>query len=279
MASISKFVPGRFIMGLVLGHALLAGLASCLAWGDLAFEIGWSVESLRWALARGIPFGQATLLGCWTVIGSGRRAIRAILSLLALLLLWATVFVIQPLVRHRFDSATLVPGLALLGQSAVVLLIQCFLRCCFVWNLPAKGGPGTAEPDRPWQFGIRHLMVWTTVTALLLVLGRELMPHFTNMPEAYAFTLFGVANCAFSTPLLVLAERERGWLAGLLLSVVWLIAVTLGEIQVFLTMWIPVAIRERIWLVNGVQFTVIVGTMWSIRVAQQRQGFGGRQSP
>lgn len=279
MPSVFRYMPSLLITNLVVGHGLMAGLASRLAWIPLTREPGWSVEASQWALILGIPFGQATLLGCWTAMGSGRWAVRAMLSLLALLVVWAAVFVIRPLGRHRFDSEILLPLLALLGQAVVVLLLLSFLRRWHGWNWPAKEASGTNELGRPWQFGIRHLMVWTTATALLLTLGRLLAPYFAIDRELYDFMLFGVANCAFSTPLLALAMRERGVLVGVLLSVLWLIVVTLGEIQLFTALEPRSSIHERIWLVNGVQFAVIVDTMWPVRVALRRRAARCAQSP
>ena len=163
------------------------------------------------------------------------------------------------------------PSLAVLVQwLAMALLIDRLFRARG-WRIRRKDDAAFAEQTpQLFQFGIKHLLVWTTLIAVALALGRVVLPLVNwDRGDLPGFALFGAFNCIYLIPLMALALRDRGWIVGVALSLAWMTLVTLAEREMFDRVY---GGHEHSYLfgLNAVEATVIVGSLLAVRAAGWR---------
>jgi hypothetical protein len=179
-------------------------------------------------LLMGALFAQPLLFAVWMVMGPGTAVKRIPLTLTSfvILMLAGKLNVWEWLDRgDSFGSRFLIPGLALLGLSAAALWIVRWRTGWQIRRLPTSA----CEHSSANQFGLKFLLGWTTVCAVLLVAARGQL--FRGLPNGtllmvssgLAILMLLPALCA---PLIVLFPRPVGrlmWLAPLLwCAITWL---------------------------------------------------------
>lgn len=208
---------------IVLGCLLLAFLNA----SGQGFGVGYFL---------GTVFGHATLAAAWTAFGPLRWAWRLPLSLL-----WLAA-VNAALAWNIFRM----PG----GPRELMIAIACCVFGQFLilqipfWGLMAGYGlqlryfeDSLQSPDpKELQFGIRELLVFTTIIAVLLGLGRvavSLAPIYTPWmgPFVPIVAFFTVAAALMTAPLLLAALLPRLALPAVLLAILFVGIATLGEIS------------------------------------------------
>lgn len=150
-------------------------------------------------LAIGSLFAFTILPALWTTFGPGHRIVR---WPLACLLLIALPQAIYPSARSETISL-------LLGQMAIVvllLLVVMLLRFLLGIRLLRLTESSAMQPSvAVKQYGIRHLMILTTAIAVLLSVGRMIMPFLSRLPAAHdlpVWVFLAFSSCVICMPIL-----------------------------------------------------------------------------
>jgi hypothetical protein len=187
-----------------------------------------SENSLLIGLALGSMFGHAAVAAGWTALGPGPLIVR-----LPLALLWIFALVLTigfPLVMAHGEGGVFLVFIATLGGQWFlsqiplwIVALTCGLRLRFQHELLAH------EP-RERQFGIRQLMIFTTIIAVILGLGRALLPlglteDFDGAPLGM-FAFLVVSQLAMLLPLQFAIFLEKRALLASLISLVLIAVLT-----------------------------------------------------
>lgn len=175
----------------------------------------------------GSIFGFTILAAVWSALGPGRVAIR---------LFWATLLIIVcPLVSLVIVRADFL--LAILpNQLAIVIILVAILamgKTRFGIRLQKLSdfGQEIGETVAWRQFGIRHLMIVTTLVALLLAFGRIAISLFKPAPFLplliFGFLAFG--TCISCLPFLISVLSLKRTLIPTLILFVLAGMATVGE--------------------------------------------------
>lgn len=160
-------------------------------------------------LMLGSLFGFAILAACWIAYGPGRSTVRWPLACLML-------------VAVPLSFAISMPGeliLLLLCQIVIVvllLLMAALIRLRFGIRLikPTESASPQASMAVK-QYGIRHLMIITTVIAVFLSVGRLTLPFVGGLQtnEFPVFLFLAFTSCVICVPFLfaLLALRDSLW--------------------------------------------------------------------
>jgi len=150
-------------------------------------------------LAIGSLFAFTILPALWTTFGPGHRIVR---WPLACLLLIAVPLSLYPSARSETTSL-------LLGQTAIVvllLLVVTLLQFLFGIRLLKLSESATMKPHvAVKQYGIRDLMIITAVIAVLLSIGRMIMPFLSRLPIANdlpVWMFLAFSSCVVCVPIL-----------------------------------------------------------------------------
>ncbi len=161
----------------------------------------------------GTLFGLATLAGAWAALGPGRLIWRQPLSLVCL-----AVLVVALGIHFRVHR---VPGNGgILLTFGAGLLAQWIMTQAVLWTIVGGSGvrlvrsssKGAWQADHQ-QFGIRSLMIVTAVIAVLLGLGRALLPPIIERIDFGPLVIIGylaIAGVLMLIPLLLAALVPRG---------------------------------------------------------------------
>ena len=179
----------------------------------------------------GSIFGFTILAAVWSALGPGRVAIR---------LFWASMLIIVcPLVSSLVVSSrfllAIVPSLFAIVITLVAILVLCKTQFGIRLQKPSDFGQELGETVAWRQFGIRHLMIVTTVVALLLAVGRIAIPIFktaTFLPLlVFGFLAFG--TCISCLPFLISVLSLKRTLIPTLILFVLVGMATVGEAFLF----------------------------------------------
>lgn len=196
------------------------------------FYRSYSDEAMYVAfLLAGGLVSQVCLLATWAALGAQPAPLRIPLSLGALVLgTFAYLAGLQWMDSGMpLDVAIVIGGAALLG----FLAMQCPL-----WLVRLRtrmridrfdAQPLTADQEKG-QFGLRHVLLWTTLISVALVVGKAAMPTGSlaaNTPWfeiAFVLLVCGTFVTLLGIPCIwiVLSDRKRGPWLGLLLAVLLL---------------------------------------------------------
>jgi hypothetical protein len=161
----------------------------------------------------GTLFGLATLAGAWAALGPGWLVWRQPLSLACLAVLVAALGI-----HYRVHSG---PGdFEVLLMFAAGIFAQWIMTQAVLWmtvggfgvqlaRISEEPAAGASSP----QFGIRSLMIVTAVIAVLLGLGRILLPPLTARIDFGPMVIIGylaIAGVLMLIPLLLAALVPRG---------------------------------------------------------------------
>lgn len=171
----------------------------------------------------GVVFSEASCLSFWLAFGVGRVWMRLATVASAAWALWTIHFVVVAgRVMPAYSSVG--PGVALALQ---ILLLQApFLFWRYQgWSFRSDA-ERSATPQIKLQYGVRHLLVLTTLVGVLSPIARS----FQETREASSFLVFVCVNCLFSSAVVLVALRsDRPW-AGLATVSGWVVLTTVIEI-------------------------------------------------
>jgi hypothetical protein len=191
----------------------------------------WEPYAYMWM---GVIFSQVSLVAFWNALGTGRLFLRTIGAILAVSILWAFTFllVMQTYMGKTTDSIWM--GVTMLIQWVVVQLPLWWLRLSSGWRvrLPTET-IGSSERGNV-QFGIKHLLFWTTIVGVFLGLGRFLLSgEGFHSHDAIAYGLLLVFDCLFAWPTLLAGIATRRPVVGTAISLLFTIVITAAETYIF----------------------------------------------
>jgi hypothetical protein len=219
----------RFVPVLIIGPIL------ALSWFVLALfdpdRPGKAWEYVGLGYLFGTIFGQTTLAGAWVAFGPFRWHWRLLLAPVWLVLLWACVAFSIGLHGGPGDPLflLLLAG-CLAGQWILVVLPFAGLALSYGVQLVhhSDGAPGIHQGidqsidqgsnPRQLQFGIRQLLILTTIVAVVLAALRALVLAFVarlsdrGMGEAPIFIFLAVAAVIMTVPLVMALLLPRWWI-------------------------------------------------------------------
>ena len=160
-------------------------------------------------VAIGSLFGFTILAATWTAFGPGQRLVRWTLGFLMLIAPTLSLFVSNP--------RTLKPVVVCQFVIVVLLLpLAALLRYQFGISLAKLDEPETMPPKMVVrQYGIKHLMILTALIAVLLSVGRVIVPFFRNFQatELPVWVFLAFSSCVMVVPILfsLLTLRNSFW--------------------------------------------------------------------
>lgn len=170
------------------------------------------VQYLTIGFFLGSLFGHATLAAGWAALGPGWLLVRIPLSLV-----WVAGLIGAMLINLALhdgpDGELAIIGVGLLGQWLIVQVPLWALVLFFGARLRHRSEErGTFDPKER-QFGIRQLLLFTTLIAVLLAIGRLLVAslgkYFNLGHEGPIFIFLAVAAIAMTLPVLLAALLRR----------------------------------------------------------------------
>ena len=233
-------VTAIFGMGVVIGPIIAPTLG-----GYLSEEYGW-----RWVFYMAVPFGLASLLGCWIYVTDSLRAVRMRFDWTGFLALSIAIACFQLLLARGERNGWLESTEIVLEISAAAIGIYIFVAHTFTTERPFLN---------PQLFLDRNFVLGITLTLI-----------------------FGMVNFTPMTLLPTLLQNLRGYpdsLIGLLLG-----ARGVGSLLGFGILFFGSRYDPRIWLTLGFALQAIAGwqmaqfdinlTTWDVGVASFLQGVG-----
>jgi hypothetical protein len=245
----AQVLAGVFVAGLILlaCHSPLWKTVSC----DEALQ----------RLSLGVAFSHVTLLASWNALGDAKWLVRPTSSALCLIGVWIALCGINAIFQS-FLSLYLSLVVAMFGQWVLVQIPFWIARLTFGWQIGTVDQCHAANGVRGAQFGIKHLLIWTAVVAILLALSKWVVVGETTRfrRELGELGLFILCNSLFAWPILVGCLVNR-WMPAALLTLL----VTFAEPHLFKAVT-TVTPRQHIfaWL-NGIQFIWTVGSLSVLR--------------
>ncbi len=216
-------------------------------------------------IAVGIPFSQVTLLATWNALGNGRLGLRPIGSIVCLIVVWWVGFGL-PYVASQFPINIAAAGIAMFVQWILVQVPLWIVRLTFGWQMGVIDQQNEASGPSDLQFGIKHLIIWTTFVAIVLGLAKLLVGKVSvDSQEAVGFGLLLICNSLLAWPTLLGSLAYRWMPAALLAAFAFAIAITIAEPFVFKAILGEANPMSIFWGVNGAQFFWIAGSMLILR--------------
>lgn len=179
----------------------------------------------------GTMFGQTTTASAWTAFGPAPIVWRLPLSFLWVVML-ALALGINVGMNGGPDEAFVVIGLCLIGQWFLVQLPLWGLAMGYGLRLRHRDDLGAASDPRERQFGIRQLLIITTIVAVAFGIGRLIVPRlgFTSDGEAPIFIFLAVAAIVITLPMLLASLLPRLALPATLVTLVLIALATAWEL-------------------------------------------------
>jgi hypothetical protein len=189
----------------------------------LLMSIGWLILALAWpegsanrhlmiGLMLGTMFGHTTVAAGWSAFGPGPLILRMPLSA-AMVAMCVLIFTASIFVRSRGEVGLgMVLAGCLLAQWTLVQVPLWILGISYGIRMRHREDAQGEDDRRARQFGIRQLLIATTVLAVVLAIGRFVVLNADGGivdGEALIFALLGVAAVLMSLPLLMAALLPR----------------------------------------------------------------------
>lgn len=170
------------------------------------------LEYLAIGFFLGSMFGHATLAAAWAALGPGWLLVRLPMSLV-----WVAgvigAMLINVALHDGPDDELAVIGLGLLVQWLIVQLPLWALVLFFGVRLRHRSDESATFDPKERQFGIRQLLLFTALIAVLLGIGRVLVTtlgkYFELGQEGPIFIFLSVAAIAMTLPVLLAALLRR----------------------------------------------------------------------
>jgi hypothetical protein len=184
----------------------------------------------------GTFFGQTTLAAAWAALGPGPLRWRLPLSLAWVAMLPMAIF-INIVIHGGPKGAELIIGGCLFGQWLIVQLPLWGLATVYGVRLRHVDDIGIVQDRRERQFGIRHLMIATTIVGVTLGMGRILVDAqgmwFGLALQFLIFVFLAVAAIALTLPLLLAGLLPRRAIPAVLLVLTLIGLATAWELTLF----------------------------------------------
>jgi hypothetical protein len=183
----------------------------------------------------GTLFAHTTLAAAWTAFGPGPLIWRLPCSLIWVALLAVALAINISLHRGPSIEAVVVIGLCLLVQWTLLQFPLWGLVIVFGLHLRHMDEARSGFDPRERQFGIRQLIIVTTIVGAALGLGRLVVTRFgqplsLSSRDAPIFFFLGVAAVALTLPLILAVLMRRLTLLGTLLVLVLIGVMTAWEL-------------------------------------------------
>jgi hypothetical protein len=252
--------PPAYVLPVFFGAQILFSLVATGAFVLTGPRVFWFEAFLL-----SVPFSQVSILAAWNALGDSQRFLRPIGSILSVLLLWLICFG-MPYISGHFPGEFVVPGIAMFAQWILIQMPLWFVRLKFGWRLGTidQHTPSDA-PSKNVQFGIKHLLIWTTVVGVFLGVARIVLriPEMhTN--DALGFSIFLLCNCLFVWPTVMAGVMNR-WLTSALMAAAGItVVISLAEPYVFATL-LGTDQTRIFWIVNSIQFVWIAASLLVLR--------------
>ncbi|HUE72282.1 MAG TPA: hypothetical protein VMP01_15465 [Pirellulaceae bacterium] len=179
----------------------------------------------------GTMFGQTTVASAWTAFGPAPLVWRLPLSFLWVVML-AMAIGINVGMRGGPDEAYFVIGACLIGQWFLVQLPLWGLAMGYGLRLRHRDDANMTSDPRERQFGIRQLLIITTIVAVVFGIGRLIVPNLNigSSGEPAIFIFLAVAAIVITLPLLLASLLPRLALPGTLVTLVLIGLATAWEL-------------------------------------------------
>src|SRR5262245_1140284 len=187
----------------------------------------------------GTMFGQTTLAAAWTALGPFRWYMRLVLALLWIAIVWVCLSINIATGRGP-EQMLLLLAACMLGQWMIVQMPLWGLALGYRLHLQHRSEiRDTPSPDglpRQLQFGIRQLLILTTIVAIVLAALRALVLAIVSrlddngMGEGAIFIFLAVAAIVTTLPLVIAALLPRFALPATLVILVLIALATLWEL-------------------------------------------------
>lgn len=182
----------------------------------------------------GTVFGHATLASAWTAFGPLSLILR-----LPLAILWLAISVaciaLNVWVHNGPAEIPVILGACVLGQYAALQLPFWVLALGIGARLRHQEIGGIASNPREYQFGIRQLMIFTAIVAVIFGLGRLVVTllgpqlNLAGGPELPVFIFLVVAASIITLPLLLAGLLPRYWWQAVLVVLLFIAIATACE--------------------------------------------------
>lgn len=191
------------------------------------------VETIGLGYFFGSLFAHTTLAAAWSVLGPARLVWRVPLSLVWVLLLPVAIAV-NIAINGGPREAPLLLGACLLGQWLLLQFPLWGLRFAFQLQLQHEDEVQGEFDPREWQFGIRQLLIVTTIAGVVFGIGRVIV---ANLPAQFSlirgegpiFLFLAAAAIVLTLPLLLAGLLKRNTLLGVTLVLGFLLVGNLLE--------------------------------------------------
>lgn len=182
----------------------------------------------------GSIFGHATLASGWTALGPAPLLIRLPLSLI-----WVATIIGAMFIGMSNDGqpleVTVVISCGLVAQWLLVQLPLWGLVMFYGLRVRHKDELSQAFDPKERQFGIRQLLIFTTIVAIILGVGRSLITpvskNFHIQGEALIFMFLAAAAILMTLPVLLAALLPRRSGLAIFGILVLIGLATLGEVS------------------------------------------------
>jgi hypothetical protein len=205
---------------------LWVGLVFAGSWLTLAFFDPDSIfgisETVSLGYYFGTLFGHVTVAAAWAAYGPGRLLWRVLLSLAWVALLGTALLINIKVNAGPPLSAALVVGGSCFAQWVVLQLPLWGLKVGFRSHLSYINDEVELSTAK-WQFGIRQLLIFTTIVAIVFGIGRLTVGTLVSLFEGsdgLLFLFLAGSAIVFSLPLLMAALLRRWTVAGVLIVLV-----------------------------------------------------------
>ena len=194
---------------------------------------GWW-EPIAVGLVFGSLFGQTTLAATWSAFGSPRPLWRVLGSLFWIVML-SVGLAINARVNGGPRSEAIVFGAITFSQWLLLQLLLWSIRLAFGVQMRHVQDEEFAYDPSQQQFGIRQLMIITTVVGVALGIGRLVIPRLidqTYFPghDLPILAFLVVAEVVLTLPLVLAALLRRYAVGGTVVALAFVALVTFGEV-------------------------------------------------
>jgi hypothetical protein len=235
----------------------------------LAFFLSIRTDVLA-GIVLGTVFAQITLLAACTALGPHSIFYRVAAGLLGAG--YVVVTLGGFLFRNTSPNEALAITAAVAAQWFVVQVPLWILRLVTRWRVESPQSAGAAGRLEETQFGIRQLLVWTLLVAILLGLGRIVLIGVGFSPAAavrssqffWIVVLLSAFNSLLAWPLVAAPLAVRRWKRNVVLLPVFVVMITLAEVFSFL--WAMGSVDEEIfWWLNLSQSLIVLAVLLAVR--------------
>jgi len=238
------------------------------------FVVGWILGTL---------FGQTTLAAAWSALGPFSLAWRLPLSLA-----WLSALIIGLAINLKVSgepfAATLVLGGCALGQWLVMQIPLWALAIGHGIKLQHQGEPAPLSLPQDRQFGIRQLLILTTIVGIVLAVCRVVAGTLAgklslDQGETPIFLFLATMGLIMTLPLLMATLVQRWAAVATLIVLILLGLATEWELSLYNIVLTPGPAPD-VWhfrLINAFTAAWIVGIVGVLRLG----GYGliASQSP